>query len=72
MTINYEVVKSAIIVMREMLKDYKETGNIYFYNLFLSRSIQLDGYVKMFDIKTIAFVSKVEANILNKYINKLK
>ena len=34
MTINYEVVKSAIIVMREMLKDYKETGNIYFYNLF--------------------------------------
>ena len=71
MNINYEVIKSAIIVMREMLKDYKETGDIYFYNLYLQRSCVLCEYVLQFDVKTIAFISKIEANILNKYINKL-
>ena len=72
MNINYGVVKNAIIVMREMLKDYKENNDIFYYNLFFLRRVKLDEYVQSFDVKTIAFVSKVEANVLNRYIDKLE
>lgn len=54
-----------------ILKDYNESHDLYFYRLFLIKSLELNEYVNNFDIKTISFVSKVEANILNKYINKL-
>lgn len=71
MKYNCEVIKNAIIVMREMLNDYKETGDIHFYYLYLQRSCKLSEYVAQFDVKTIAFISKIEANILNKYLRRL-
>ena len=71
MKINYGIIKSYIKQMIIILKDYNESHDSYFYRLFLIKSLELNEYVNNFDIKTISFVSKVEANILNKYINKL-
>ena len=70
MNVNYEVIKNAIIVMREMLKDYKETGDTHFLYLYVKRSCKLFEYVSQFDLKTIAFISKIEENILNKYLRR--
>ena len=43
-----------------------------FYREYISRSIAINNYVNSLnDLKLKKFVSKVEANILNKYINKL-
>lgn len=66
MKINYGIVKSYIKQMIIILKDYNESHDYYFYRLFLIKSLELNEYVNNFDIKTISFVSKVEANILNK------
>lgn len=68
MKINYGIIKSYIKQMIIILKDYNESHDSYFYSLFLIKSLELNEYVNNFDIKTISFISKIEANILNKYI----
>lgn len=68
MKINYGIITSYIKQMIISLKDYNESCDSYFYSLFLIKSLELNEYVNNFDIKTISFISKIEANILNKYI----
>ena len=69
---DFYYIRCQIVYMKYCLKQclqYKHEG---FYREFLSRSIALNNYVKSLNnLKTKKFVSKVEANILNKYINKL-
>lgn len=70
---DFYYIRTQIVYMKYCLKQCLQYNHELFYREFLSRSIALNNYVKSLnDLKLTKFVSKVEANILNKYINKLK
>ena len=72
MNADFYYIRMQIVYMKYCLKNCLEYNHEGFYREFLSRSIALNNYVKSLnDLKLTKFVSKVEANILNKYINKL-
>lgn len=72
MNADFYYIRMQIVYMKYCLKNCLEYNREGFYREFLSRSIALNNYVKSLnDLKLTKFVSKVEANILNKYINKL-
>lgn len=72
MNADFYYIRVQIVYMKYCLKNCLQYNHEGFYREFLSRTIALDNYVKSLnDLKLIKFVSKVEANILNKYINKL-
>ena len=69
---NFYYIRMKIVCMKYCLKNCLHYNNEDLYREFLLHSIALDNYVKSLnDLKLTKFVSKVEANILNKYINKL-
>jgi hypothetical protein len=69
---DFYYIRMQIVYMKYCLKQCLKYNHEGFYREFLSRSIALNNYVKSLnDLKLTKFVSKVEANILNKYINKL-
>lgn len=72
MNADFYYIRMQIVYMKYCLKNCLEYNHEGFYREFLSHSIALNNYVKSLnDLKLTKFVSKVEANILNKYINKL-
>lgn len=72
MNADFYYIRMQIVYMKYCLKNCLQYNHEGFYREFLSRTIALDNYVKSLNnLKLIKFVSKVEANILNKYINKL-
>lgn len=72
MNADFYYIRVQIVYMKYCLKNCLQYNHEGFYREFLSRTIALDNYVKSLnDLKLIKLVSKVEANILNKYINKL-
>lgn len=72
MNADFYYIMMQIVYMKYCLKNCLEYNHEGFYREFLSRGIALNNYVKSLnDLKLTKFVSKVEANILNKYINKL-
>lgn len=72
MNADFYYIRIQIVYMKYCLKNCLEYNHESFYREFLSRSTALNNYVKSLnDLKLTKFVSKVEANILNKYINKL-
>lgn len=69
---DFYYIRMQIVYMKYCLKQCLQYNSEGFYREFLSRSIALNNYVNSLnDLKLTKFVSKVEANILNKYINKL-
>jgi hypothetical protein len=72
MNADFYYIRMQIVYMKYCLKICLEYDHEGFYREFLSRTIALNNYVKSLnDLKLTKFVSKIEANILNKYINKL-
>ena len=72
MNADFYYIRMQIVYMKYCLKNCLEYDHEGFYREFLSRAIALNNYVKSLnDLKLTKFVSKIEANILNKYINKL-
>ena len=72
MNADFYYIRMQIVYMKYCLKNCLEYNHEGFYREFLSSGIALNNYVKSLnDLKLTKFVSKVEANILNKYINKL-
>lgn len=72
MNADFYYIRMQIVYMKYCLKNCLQYNHEAFYREFLSRSIALNNYVKSLnDLKLTKFVSKLEANILNKYINKL-
>lgn len=73
MNADFYYIRMQIVYMKYCLKNCLEYNHEGFYREFLLSGIALNNYVKSLnDLKLTKFVSKVEANILNKYINKLK
>jgi hypothetical protein len=69
---DFYYIRMQIVYMKYCLKNCLQYHHEGFYREFLSRDIALNNYVKSLnDLKLTKFVSKVEASILNKYINKL-
>lgn len=69
---DFYYIRMQIVYMKYCLKNCLEYNHECFYREFISCGIALNNYVKSLnDLKLTKFVSKVEANILNKYINKL-
>ena len=72
MNADFYYIRMQIVYMKYCLKQCLQYNHDGFYREYISRSIALNNYVKSLnDLKLTKFVSKVEANILNKYINKL-
>lgn len=72
MNADFYYIRMQIVYMKYCLKQCLQYNHEGFYREYISRSIALNNYVKSLnDLKLTKFVSKVEANILNKYINKL-
>ena len=69
---DFYYIRVQIVYMKYCLKQCLQYNHQGFYLEYLSRSIALNKYVESCnDLNLKKFVSKVEANILNKYINKL-
>lgn len=69
---DFYYIRIQIVYMKYCLKQCLKYNHGGFYREYLSRSIALNNYVESLnDLKLTKFVSKIEANILNKYINKL-
>lgn len=69
---DFYYIRMQIVYMKYCLKQCLQYNHEGFYREYISRSIALNNYVNSLnDLKLKKFVSKVEANILNKYINKL-
>lgn len=69
---DFYYIRMQIVYMKYCLKQCLQYNHEGFYREYISRSIALNNYVKSLnDLKLTKFVSKAEANILNKYINKL-
>lgn len=73
MNADFYYIRMQIVYMKYCLKQCLQYNHEGFYREYISRSIALNNYVKSLnDLKLTKFVSKVEANILNKYINKMR
>lgn len=73
MNADFYYIRMQIVYMKHCLKQCLQYNHEGFYREYISRSIALNNYVKSLnDLKLTKFVSKVEANILNKYINKMR
>ena len=69
---DFYYIRMQIVYMKYCLKQCLQYNHEGFYREYISRSIAINNYVNSLnDLKLKKFVSKVEANILNKYINKL-
>ena len=69
---DFYFIRMQIVYMKYCLKQCLQYNREGFYREYISHSIALNNYVNSLnDLKLKKFVSKVEANILNKYINKL-
>lgn len=67
MNVDYLKIRIDILVMRNLLIEFNISGDIEVYKKYLRKDLEMFKYIRQFDIKTIAFISKLQSNILRKY-----